>query len=305
MDLTTLSSDAALGLAGQIGAVLAGVTVASTLVAWRCPAARKTLRNTLILFAISFLGLLATAGTEASLVSGIAYLLVGATVIRLAGLLLFRVIFGLFHIHPPSILEEILVVIAYFGWAMLQVSSVGVSLGEILTTSAIATAVLAFAMQDTLGNILGGLALQWDHSLKVGDWIRVGDVEGRIVDVKWRAISLETRNWETVVIPNGMMMKNEFMVLGQRTGQPTKWRRWIWFNIDYSVSPDRVIELAERAVKDADIRFVDQSPPPSCVLMEIDGSVARFALRYWLTNLADDDPTDSKVRQHLYESPAC
>ena len=284
------------------------LTVMASLLIWRrCPDARITLKNTLLFLAIGFLGLTLTDVLRAADPEGAApvyhavlVLLLGAALIRLLGLFFFRIVLGLLKIHPPSILEEILVVLVYFAWAMLQLHWAGVPLGEIITTSAIATAVLAFAMQDTLGNILGGLALQWDHSLKVGDWIRVEDVEGKIIDIKWRAISLETRNWETVIIPNGMMMKNQFKVLGERTGESEKWRRWIWFNVDYSVSPDRIIHMAEDAVLRAEIPGMALEPAPNCLLMDIDSSTARYALRYWLTDLAKDDPTDSLVRQHIY-----
>lgn len=275
---------------------------------WRsCPDARRIVRNTLYFLAASYITLklsdpatFALGGTSASIVHAIAMLCMGAAIIRLLGLFIFRILLAAIGVSPPSILEQILVVIAYFAWAMVELHVAGVPLGEIITTSAIATAVLAFAMQDTLGNILGGLALQWDHSLKVGDWIQVADVEGKIVDIKWRAISLETRNWETVVIPNGMMMKNQFKVLGERTGESVKWRRWIWFNVDYSVAPDRVIALAESAVLLAEIPGMALEPAPNCLLMDIDHSSARYALRYWLTDLAKDDPTDSLVRQHIY-----
>ena len=273
----------------------------------RCPDARRIVRNTLYFLAASYITLklsdpatFALGGTSASIVHAIAMLCMGAAIIRLLGLFIFRILLAAIGVSPPSILEQILVVIAYFAWAMVELHVAGVPLGEIITTSAIATAVLAFAMQDTLGNILGGLALQWDHSLKVGDWIQVADVEGKIVDIKWRAISLETRNWETVVIPNGMMMKNQFKVLGERTGESVKWRRWIWFNVDYSVAPDRVIALAESAVLLAEIPGMALEPAPNCLLMDIDHSSARYALRYWLTDLAKDDPTDSLVRQHIY-----
>jgi small-conductance mechanosensitive channel len=48
---------------------------------------------------------------------------------------------------------------------------VGLDPSSLLTTSAVITAVLAFAMQDTLGNVLSGVALQLDNSLRTGDWI--------------------------------------------------------------------------------------------------------------------------------------
>ena len=60
-----------------------------------------------------------------------------------------------------------------YGFAQLR--GAGVDLSSIVTTSAILTAVVAFAMQDTLGNVLGGLAIQLDNSVQVGDWIKVDD----------------------------------------------------------------------------------------------------------------------------------
>ena len=51
-----------------------------------------------------------------------------------------------------------------YGFAQLR--GAGLDLSSIVTTSAILTAVVAFAMQDTLGNMLGGLALQLDNSVQ-------------------------------------------------------------------------------------------------------------------------------------------
>lgn len=307
MDSSSLTTAVGSIWNGETALYLCAILTVSVIIWRRRPDAHRTLRNTLYLFCAGFIGLVITDGiaaddpdSSAVLFHAGITLVVGAAVIRLLGLFLFRVVFDVLRVHLPSILEEILVVIAYFIWAMQNLYAAGVPLGEIVTTSAIATAVLAFAMQDVMSNVLGGLAIQLDHSLKVGDWIQIGDVEGKIVDVKWRAISVETRNWETVIIPNDTMMKNQFKVLGERAGEPVKWRRWIWFNIDYSVAPDRVIQLVEGAVNDADIAAVATSPVPNCLLMDIDSSTARYTLRYWLTDLAKDSPTDSMVRQHIY-----
>lgn len=284
------------------------VVIALSLLLYRFSVeSRATLKNTIGFLLFSLAGLFVAGLLHALDYPSAAKLLrtafifaQGVAVIRLAGLFFFRLLLELLNARPPSILEEIVVVIAYFIWIMVLLHEGGLNLGEIVTTSAVATAVLAFAMQDTLGNILGGLALQWDHSLKRGDWIRFGDVEGKIVDIRWRAILVETRNWETVVIPNSHLMKNQFKILGERRGQAVKWRRWIWFNIDYSVAPDDVINAAEEAIVGADIPGVASDPRPNCLMMDYDDSVARYALRYWLRTLDKDDPTDSLVRQHLY-----
>jgi len=224
----------------------------------------------------------------------------GIAVIRLWGLLVFRIVLPLMRIMPPRIAEDIFVIIGYAAWGLVRLRYAGLDLGSIVATSAMITAVVAFAMQDTLGNILGGLALQLDNSIQIGDWIKVDDISGRVVDIRWRSTLVETRNWETVVFPNSQLMKNKFLVLGRRTDQPVQWRRWVWFNVNLGTTPTRVISAVENAIVQAEVDNVSKNPPPSCVLMEMDKGCARYALRYWLTNLAVDDGTDAAVRWHVY-----
>jgi small-conductance mechanosensitive channel len=268
---------------------------------------RKSVLNTLAFFLaclfVQFVGSLihamqfvsaAAALHEAGLIGA------GIAVIRLWGLLLFRIVLPLVRVTPPRIAEDIFVIVGYIAWGLVRLRYAGLDLGSIVATSAMITAVVAFAMQDTLGNILGGLALQLDNSIEIGDWIKVDDISGRVVDIRWRSTLVETRNWETVVFPNSQLMKNKFLVLGRRTDQPVQWRRWVWFNVNLKTTPTRVINAVENAVQQAEINNVAKNPAPSCVLMEIDKGCARYALRYWLTDLVADDPTDGAVRWHIY-----
>ncbi len=224
----------------------------------------------------------------------------GIAVIRLWGQLVFRIVLPAVKLTPPRITEDIFVIIAYVAWFMVRLRYAGLDLGSILATSAVITAVIAFAMQDTLGNILGGLALQLDNSIEVGDWIKVDDISGKVVDIRWRSTLVETRNWETVVFPNSQLMKNKFLVLGRRTDQPVQWRRWVWFNVGLDVAPTRVVSVVEDSILQTDIANVAKNPAPSCILMDMDNKgYARYALRYWLTDLTQDDPTDAMLRWHI------
>ena len=224
----------------------------------------------------------------------------GIALIRLWGLLGFRILLPLVKLSPPRITEDIFVIIAYVAWGMVRLRYAGLDLGSLLATSAMITAVVAFAMQDTLGNILGGLALHMDNSVEIGDWIKVDDISGKVVDIRWRSTLVETRNWETVVFPNSQLMKNKFMVLGRRTDQPVQWRRWVWFNVGLDTLPTKVISVVEEAILQTEIANVAKNPPPNCVLMDMDNKgYARYAMRYWLTDLTPDDPTDAALRWHI------
>lgn len=282
------------------------VVVGGILIRYK-PAARRSTTLTMMTFAISLLGQFASGLFAHFGFTGLAMwlhetflVLEGVAVIRLCGMFVFRLLLPLGHLQPPRILEDILIFIAYLGWGFVRLHNAGLDLSGIITTSAVITAVLAFSMQDTLGNILGGLALQLDNSVEVGDWIKVDDVVGKVVDINWRHTAVETRNWETVIVPNSQLMKAKFSVLGRHSEDPVQQRRWVWFNVAYQVPPSRVIETVQNAVRTADIRNVASQPLPNCVLMDFDASYGRYALRYWLTDLLHDDGTDSEVRDHVY-----
>lgn len=223
---------------------------------------------------------------------------IGALVIRLACILLFQHTLPALKLSFARIVEDLVTTALGAAWLLFWLHGIGLDLGSLLTTSAVITAVLAFSMQDTLGNILGGVVLQLDNSLRIGDWVKIDDISGQVVDVRWRHTAIETRNRETVVIPNGWLVKNRFTVIGSRQDTQTRWRRWVWFYVDQRASPARVCQALEDSVRLAEIKNVLDDPPPTAVLMEVGFGYARYALRYWMADPRPDDPTDSLVRQH-------
>jgi CRP-like cAMP-binding protein len=176
----------------------------------------------------------------------------------------------------------------------------GVDVSSLVTTSAILTAVLAFAMQDTLGNVLSGLAIQLDNSVQVGDWVLLDHVSGRVTDIRWRSTLIETRNWETVVVPNSQLMKASVAIVGRREGQPQQWRRILTFLVDPGVPPARVISTVEDEMRELAIPNVARTPAARCILYGFQQGNLQYQLRYFLTDLAEDDGTDSMVRVHLF-----
>lgn len=268
---------------------------------------RVSLYRTLLLFVVASLGQFAAGLLQAAgLTAGARFLFefsllfAGVALIRLVGMLLFRLVLPLLRLPTPRIVEDIAVIFVYLAWLLVRLRATGLDPSSLLASTAVVTAVIAFAMQDTLGNILGGLAIQLDNSISVGDWVKVDEVVGQVMDIRWRSTSIETRNWETVVVPNSQLMKNKFSVLGRRQGMPMLWRRHVLFNVDLAAPPTRVIPAIEKAIREAEIAHVAHAPAPNCVLMDFAHGYGCYDLRYWLTDLVVDDPTDSAVRVHIY-----
>ena len=256
--------------------------------------------------AAHLIGLVGTAGFDSAgsnlgeLLRTPTWILGAAGMVGASATLLFSVILPRMRLHTPLIVQDVVVAIAMVGATLGVLSRAGVNLSGLIATSAVFTAMLGFSLQDVIGNIAGGLALQVDNSLELGDWIKVGDVTGRVVEIRWRHTAVETRNWETVLIPNTVMTKSNVTILGRRRGQPTMLRRWVYFNVDWRFQPGDVISVAETAVRGAQLERVAREPKPNVVLMEMADTFGKYAVRYWLTDIAVDDPTDSTVRACIY-----
>ena len=269
------------------------------------PQDRASTRNAMLLLASCALAIAAESGVialaasrAAGIVADVATVLAVIVLIRLVGILLFRVLLPLLKFTPARIVEDLVTTGAMLGWGLVWLRLAGVELGSLVATSAVITGVVAFSMQETLGNILGGVVLQLDESIRVGDWVKVEDVSGRVVEVRWRHTAIETRNRETVIVPNGWLVKNRFTVIGSRADSQPLWRRWLWFEVDMGHAPGTVCEVLLKSVVDSEIPFVAREPLPTAVLMKVEAGIGYYALRYFITDPAPDDPTVSMVRAH-------
>jgi small-conductance mechanosensitive channel/CRP-like cAMP-binding protein len=185
--------------------------------------------------------------------------------------------------------------------ALIRTSSqLGFELSGVIATSAVLTAVIGLALQDTLGNALGGVALQLDRSVRVGDWIRLNDVQGCVIEIHWRYTAVETNAWETVIIPNSALMRSQVVVLGRRRGEAVKWRRQVTFDVPYDHAPSDVFKVIERALGQQPIAHIANTPAPHCIAIAFEQGLTRYAARYWLTSPAADAVVESQVRNRLF-----
>lgn len=274
------------------------------------PGERLRIRNAVLLFVLAFCGLLVAAliATYSTHASGAAYrwtswtsrFISSVAIVNLASVLVFDVLLEAVRLKPPRILRDLLLAFSYIIIALSLLSQSGVDLTGIVATSAVITAVVGFSLQDTLGNIMGGMALQMERTIGVGDWVRIDTHEGRVKEIRWRQTSIETRNWDTIVIPNSVLMKGQVTILGRRAGEARQHRMWVFFNVDFRYAPPDVIDAVEAALRAEPIPNVAREPAPNCIFMDFKESYGYYAVRYWLTDLSVDDPTSSVVRQRVY-----
>jgi small-conductance mechanosensitive channel len=291
--------------------LLAGVIVTATLVNTVRPAHRPRLRRLvilLVLFAVALGGAYAFAAGDLHQWSedffGASELLRAFLLVNIAAMFAFSIVMPSVGVTLPTIASDLLVGVAYVVAPLWVLARYNINPTGALVSGAVVSAVLAISLQSTLGNILGGVALQLDGSIHEGDWVQLENgKQGKVKAIRWRHTMIETRDWSTIIVPNAQLLASNITILAKRTGAPPVQRMWVWFNVDFRYAPSRVIDVVTEAVI-TPIDNVAEEPKPNVVCMDFthDGreSYATYAVRYWLIDLAADDPTNSRVRTRIY-----
>jgi small-conductance mechanosensitive channel/CRP-like cAMP-binding protein len=189
----------------------------------------------------------------------------------------------------PSILQDAIVI------GLLVLLATFVFHDKLLTTSAVGAVVVGFALQDTLGNAFAGLAIQSEKPFRVGHWIRVGEFEGRVSEVTWRATKLRTKAGNFVIVPNNTIAKDAIINYSE-PAMPT--RLELEVGASYLSTPADV----KMAMLDAmsHVSRVLTQPPPEALLHSFDGSAITYRARFWVDDYEHDDKIKDEVRTAIF-----
>ena len=230
-----------------------------------------------------------------ALATGIAAALI---VTRLLDYLFFDVAFRLRRkTAAPALLRQIIGLLIFGLCVALLFKLIlpDVSLGAVLTTSAIITAVIGLALQDTLGNLFAGLALHLEKTVQVGDMVRLADTYGTVEELSWRAIKLRTVEGNLLLMPNSVAGREQLQVY-PRPGRPIA--RVLHVGLEYDAPPERAKEALMGAV--AGVAGVAKSPQPAVYLHRFDASAITYEVRYWLEDYARYLEVDSQVHERVW-----
>ena len=84
-------------------------------------------------------------------------------------------------------------------------SHFGINVTAILSTLGIGGLAFALAAKDTLSNLFGGITILFDNVYRMGDWVRIDDVEGTVSEIGLRSTTIRTFDNALIVIPNAVV----------------------------------------------------------------------------------------------------
>jgi small-conductance mechanosensitive channel len=297
VELITLQESVAFSL----GALLCGLVTARLR-----PEFRRSILITLLLIGLGLGGLALLANYElipprlaiALVPREICLLIVALGNIRIYITFLINVVLA--RRAVPRILGEVAIALSLIIFTLVRLDAVGVNLPGLIATTTVGAAALGFALQSTLGNLMGGISLQLDNTYRIGDWIEMdGGITGEVVGIRWRYTAIATVSNVTVIIPNAQLMNNRVTLLGRRGDLRIPWRRSVDFTVGYEWTPGQVMAVVNAALRRINIPLVSPEPAAHCLCMGFDSNAIKYVVLYWLTDLRMYVPTDSKVRVHV------
>ena len=189
----------------------------------------------------------------------------------------------------PAIVQDVIVI------ALFAVAATALLDEKLLTTSAVGAVVVGFALQDTLGNLFAGLAIQVEKPFRVGHWVRVGEFEGKVQEVTWRATKLLTKAGEFVIVPNSVMSKDPILNFSEPTAPS---RIEVVVGASYDVAPSVVKQALHEALDNAPL--VLAAPRADVVIEDFASSSVNYRLRFWIEDYGRDGTARDQVRSNIW-----
>jgi small-conductance mechanosensitive channel/CRP-like cAMP-binding protein len=193
-----------------------------------------------------------------------------------------------------DIAEGAIAIIALF----IALNAAGVEAVPLVTTSAVITAILGLSLQDTLGNLFAGLALQAQRPFELGEWIQIdreGMQIGRVIEMNWRATKVLTADNQELNVPNGQLARTPILNLSRPGGS---YRRAIDVLLPYEYPPRRCCEVIERALYG--IPELLPAPAPSVTTNAYLDQGIRYRIHVYVGQFGHRDLVDGLVRERLW-----
>jgi small-conductance mechanosensitive channel len=162
---------------------------------------------------------------------------------------------------------------------MIALSSVGIDVSALAVFSGAVGVGIGFGLQKIVSNLVSGIILLADKSIKPGDVISVGESFGWVVTMGARYTSVSKRDGREVLIPNEDLVTQRVVNWSYSTREI---RLDLSFSADASSDPHHVQRVALETV--STVRRVMKTPAPTCHFMCFGAKSLDFSLRFWIND---------------------
>ena len=185
--------------------------------------------------------------------------------------------------------------------ALIVLYVFGKPITAIAVSSGAVGIVIGFALQRTINDFFSGIALNAEGPFKVGHWIEMDDVAGKVIETTWRATHLVTLDGISLILPNSALAERRF--LNYNTPSPP-FRVNMPIALEYAVPvPDakRTLLAALRAT-----RGVLSDPAPDVLVTAFGNDGVEYLVRFYVHGYPDmhlvKDAVGTSISRHIWQA---
>ena len=193
---------------------------------------------------------------------------------------------------------SIFLITKYIVWVITIViflEVIGVKITLLLVGSTALLVGIGLGLQNIFRDLVSGLFLLFEGSIKVGDVLEVDGVVGKVVDVNLRSTEVITRDNSMIIIPNSRFVVEKVINWSHNND---KVRFCVNVGIAYGSDVDLVIETLKEAM--SEIKGIEISPAPFVMFQDFGDSSLQFDMIFWSKDPFKIEITKSELRILVY-----
>ncbi|MCK4592521.1 mechanosensitive ion channel family protein [Candidatus Parcubacteria bacterium] len=188
-------------------------------------------------------------------------------------------------------------IIIYFAGIMFLLKMWNIDITPLLASAGIMGFVIAFAAQDTLSHLFGGISIYFDKPFKVGDRIQLESGEiGNVLEIGIRSTKIKTFDETVIVIPNSTIASSKIINYNQ---PEAKIKNKIKVGVAYGSDIDKVkktlLDIANN------IEGAEKDPLPSVNLVELGEYALEFVVTMWVDSPSNQFAVKVKMNEEIYK----
>ena len=200
--------------------------------------------------------------------------------------------------RAPKFLGQLLALLIFIGAVLVVLGGIyGLSIQGAVFGSTVVLGIIGFAMQDLLGNIIAGIALELGKPFRIGDWLVVEGQHAEVIEVNWRSTRLRTNDDVFLDIPNKTIVGSTITNLTYPNRQHAI-RLVVGF--DYSVPPNFIKDVMVRAA--ADVPGVLAKPAPKVFFKDFGDFSVRYEIKFWMEDESHFNDIVDGIRTNVWYS---
>ena len=172
----------------------------------------------------------------------------------------------------------------------------GWDLTALLTTSALLTAVIGFALQTTLGNLFAGIAIQLEQAFFLGDVLKIDNYSGHVETLRWRSMTIRTFDGTRLIIPNNQISTKTIEVFPNK--KPV--RITVKIPAPYHISPEFISNLIRKVILETPFVFTEKDPFIQISEYDTICGVIWYQIKYFVNNYLVKPIVDTDVKNRIW-----